>query len=413
MDAHMTVDEVASSSIPLRGFEHDTETIRSAATRLRLAVEGISSPHSLIGIKPESLIQLDTSTIAIEGALEGITGEIDGATEYTKRRKLIPNALICNQVVADLAKAEGHLDTMAVERLDKPNGPLQVRVTDAFCRWLADSANSPMLGLGSGSTPPPSPSIEITRLPSAGALYYNPSAHNRVRSLFPRIETMRRSLRIDIWIKQPRRETCESLVRACQKAQHDFEDFLAWFTQFQLGLHGAGLDCYIAQVLLGMHVSGGEVRLPGDMRNLADSSEHEAYATILRQARARKAADENGEQDRIPVDPPGTRRSGRRFDALYRADFLEEVGNLFVPFSQLETDTMMRAALIEAATREDFERIFRKVRLPRAHARFAARVLSGRAVLADNPAAAVAIVEKREAIIEAMEDDKTFRRLFG
>jgi hypothetical protein len=408
MDAHMTLDEVASSSIPLRGFEDDTQAIKSAARRLRLAVEGIT-PHGLIGIDPESLIQLDTIGVAIEGAVDGISGEIDGATEYTKRRKLIPNALICNDLAADLAKAEGHLDTMAVERSDESTWPLHFRATDAYRQYLTDIA----LGLDFDPTPPPSSSIEITRIPSAGALYYNPSAHNRLRSLRPRIETIRRSLRIDIWIKQPRWETCESLVRACQKAQHDFETFLAWFTQIELGLHGAGLDCYIAQVLLGMHVSGGEVQLPGDMRNLADLSEHEAYATILRQARARKAADENGEQDRIPVDPPGTRRSGRRFDALCRADFLEEVGNLFVPGSQVETDTLMRAALIEAATREDFERIFRKLRLPRAHARFAARVLSGRAVLGDNPAAAVVIREKREAIIEAMEDDKVFRYLFG
>lgn len=102
-----------------------------------------------------------------------------------------------------------------------------------------------------------------------------------------------------IWINQPKRALCESLIRAWQKGESDSEEFLVWFREHQLGLLGSELDPYIAQVLLGMHVMGGEIVLPGDLQNLALLNDHETYTAIVRKARARKQADEDWCQDHV------------------------------------------------------------------------------------------------------------------
>ena len=118
-----------------------------------------------------------------------------------------------------------------------------------------------------------------------------------------------------VWLKQPKRALCESLIRAWQKGELDSEEFLVWFREHQLLLHGPELDPYIAQVLLGMHISGGEILLPGDLQNLAHLNDHETYTAIVRMARARKQADEDGRQDRIrlTVGTGANGRGGRRF----------------------------------------------------------------------------------------------------
>jgi hypothetical protein len=124
-----------------------------------------------------------------------------------------------------------------------------------------------------------------------------------------------------IWIKRREWALCESLTRAWQKGELDSEELLVWFREHELGLLGPQLDPYIAQVLLGMHVSGGEILIPGDLQNLAHRNGQEIYATILRQARGRKQADEDGRRDRVRLtvghDTAGKeiRRYARSLDA--------------------------------------------------------------------------------------------------
>jgi hypothetical protein len=214
-----------------------------------------------------------------------------------------------------------------------------------------------------------------------------------------------------IWTKHPKRSLCESLIRAWRKGDLDSEDFLVWFRTDQLGLLGPELDPYIAQVLLGMRVSGGQVLLPGDLHNLAGKSENEIFAVILSMARARKLADEYGSEDLARVGPPGEDVVARRFDALSRTTFLQEIGELFKSSESVET--VMRAAIIEALNREDFERVFRRVGLPREVARFAARLSVGRATATDDPNAAKLIAEEQDAIRAAMREDPKFSTLFG
>ena len=212
---------------------------------------------------------------------------------------------------------------------------------------------------------------------------------------------------------------CQSLNRAWQKGESDSEEFFAFFRDRMLGIPVSQLDPYLAQVLLGVHVSGGEVLLEGDMhqgrkgQSLAALSDDKVRAAILRRARRLKFADKKGSADLIRVNPPGQKKnSGRTFDAMEHAVFLEEVDRLFTP-NPMETGTVMHGAIIEACTREDFERIFRKVGLSREQARFTARVAAGRAVMSDDPEAGKAIGKKSSAIVQAMKDDKVFGHVFG
>jgi hypothetical protein len=235
-----------------------------------------------------------------------------------------------------------------------------------------------------------------------------------------------------IWIKQPTRALYGSLIKAWEKGESDSEEFLAWFRKDQLGLLGRELDPYIAQILLGMHVSAGQILFLGETRNLADlneglkdenlagRSDAEIREGIIRRASTLKRADESTRVDRRRhrenVYPPGEKKNGRRFDAMTHAVsldgllFIGEIGGLFAANS-LATQTVMQAAIVEALAREDFERLFRKVGLDRERARFTARVLSGRARWSDDPAAAKAVREKKTAIVQAMKADRVFGQL--
>lgn len=113
-----------------------------------------------------------------------------------------------------------------------------------------------------------------------------------------------------VWLKQPKRALCESLIQAWKKGELDSDEFLGWFREHQLLLQGPELDPYIAQVLLRLHVFGGEIRLPGDLQNLAHLDDHETYAAIVRMARARKEADQDWRRDRIRLTV-GTGANGR------------------------------------------------------------------------------------------------------
>jgi hypothetical protein len=100
----------------------------------------------------------------------------------------------------------------------------------------------------------------------------------------------------EIWARRPRLSTCKSLIRAWQSGEIDFDEFLSWFREAELGLHGNALDPYIAQALFGMRITGTELIMPGDMTvkrgneemSFADSSESELYDKLLQTARLAK-----------------------------------------------------------------------------------------------------------------------------
>jgi len=70
---------------------------------------------------------------------------------------------------------------------------------------------------------------------------------------------------VQIWVKRPKLASLEALVRAAQKGEQDFSDYLAELRSSALGLAGGELDPYLAMVVLGMRIENGEVVLPGDM----------------------------------------------------------------------------------------------------------------------------------------------------
>jgi hypothetical protein len=211
----------------------------------------------------------------------------------------------------------------------------------------------------------------------------------------------------DIWIKAPNRAICASLNRAWRKDEPDYENFLVAVRQQLLGLRGSKLDPYIAEVLLGMRVSRGDIVLPADLENLC-ANDDDIWQTIVRKARGRRSDDQ---YERPPdVYPPGERKTGRRADALARTD-CREIEGLFARSDTVEG--VMKCAVIEALAREDFERVFRHVGLPRKAARFAARVAARRATLSDDPGSARIIEEHQDAILSAMRDDRFFGAIFG
>ena len=91
---------------------------------------------------------------------------------------------------------------------------------------------------------------------------------------------------------------------------------------------------------------------------------------------------------------------------------MEEIDHIF-PSVQMSQQTVMGTAVLEALTREDFERIGRKVGLTKEQSRFMARWFWGRAHERDNPGARIAIRRHQDAIVAAMEKDPVFSRLFG
>jgi hypothetical protein len=107
--------------------------------------------------------------------------------------------------------------------------------------------------------------------------------------------------RFHIWAKQPRHAYCEAIIRAAQKGEQDFGDYLIWLRRSELGVIGDKLDPYIAQVLLGMRRIDGELALPGDMKfirhrrefSLASLSDHQLYEKLEKSARKRKYFDQH------------------------------------------------------------------------------------------------------------------------
>jgi hypothetical protein len=257
----------------------------------------------------------------------------------------------------------------------------------------------------------------------------------RVVSARSRIESLNCSLEIDIWVKQPRRKTCESLIRACQAQQRDFEHFLAWFREHELGLLGPQLDCYTAEVLLGMHVSGGEIQLPGDMQNFVGLDEKQFYEAIVQRAIARKWRNENGATGLIRITAPGEKRSHRRSDAMAKAlpVRMDENGNLAVrrvtdtrlgpTFQHLEApqfayldeidelfasaqvgERVLAAAIIRAANRELLERIGRAAGLTRDEARFVDKWGRGKVTKRDSESLYKSVTAKMPALRKAILD---------
>lgn len=202
----------------------------------------------------------------------------------------------------------------------------------------------------------------------------------------------------DIWVRRPRVNTCKSLVRAFQNGEIDSEEFLCWFRASELKLIGNQLDPYLAQVLLGMRVSGGTLVLPGDMTvkrkgrevHLGDLGDCEIYQAIVRAARARKYSYESGTYDQT------------RAALLDRRRRLEEIDQHFVDSSELEEVTSRGAAFINAATREDWERVGRAAGLNRKQARVLARRAAGTAHQKNDPAAWKAIYRRKDALAAAM-----------
>jgi hypothetical protein len=217
----------------------------------------------------------------------------------------------------------------------------------------------------------------------------------------------------DIWVQRPGFATCESLIRAWEQGEADFEDYLTWFCKHELH---CDVDprrddfnrwrAYVAQAILGMGVSRGQIHLRPAIQGLADIPEPNIFRRISAMARARKVADENGENDLLRIG------SDRRFDALDKSGFMEEIDHIF-PSVQMSQQTVMGTAVLEALTREDFERIGRKVGLTKEQSRFMARWFWGRAHERDNPGARIAIRRHQDAIVAAMEKDPVFSRLFG
>ena len=153
--------------------------------RLRSVVQKISAPGPP---DQDMAAQLAESFSAIQSAIEELDQSGEAATAYTNHRRRIPNALACATIRQNLMVAERYLDG----RIESP----------------------------------PRPVLRSLLYPSE------------------RILAINRSLRIDIFIKQPLRSTCESLIRAFHAGEVDAESFLAWFAERTMGLLGPELAGY-------------------------------------------------------------------------------------------------------------------------------------------------------------------------
>lgn len=247
---------------------------------------------------------------------------------------------------------------------------------------------------------------------------------------------------------------CAAIIRSDKKKEGDFEHLLAAFRKEVLRIEadpkqpldtGNQLDAYILEVLFREHVTGGKIRLQGDLQNLKGLSDEEIGPAIVRAAKARKAADEDGSRDLERVTAPGEEIVGRRLDALMHAHpedldvllhslhdredlnwllqnafssaNLADLDDRFPGLKLDEPATVMAGAIIEASSREDCERVCRKAGVKGENAklagRFLARVLARRAALSENPEAAGLILQHAADIGEAMARDKAFMLLFG
>jgi hypothetical protein len=210
----------------------------------------------------------------LAGALQSQAQTIAWTTQNTRRKQIIPAAPILSRLKDSALKAAVRVDSLHRQEWES-EGP------DAAGRRF-------LVGLSKGHL---------------GELV------NAITSL----ESQWGSFHI--WIKRRAWAFCESLNRAWQKRELDSEELLVWFREHELGLLEPQLDPYIAQVVLGMHVSNGEILLPGDLRNLAHLNEHEITSAILDQARRRKQADEDtrGDRVRLTVGQNSAGRGIRRY----------------------------------------------------------------------------------------------------
>src|SRR6202453_4051789 len=216
----------------------------------------------------------------LASALSSQAQTIASATQNTRRKQIIPAAPILSRLKDSALKAAGQSDSLERHEAASENVNRDGRLF--------------LVGISKGHI---------------GQLL------NAIKGLESHLGSFH------IWIKRREWALCNSLTRAWQKRELDSETLLVWFREHELGLLDPQLDPYIAQVLLGMHVSGGEILLPGDLQNLAHLKDHEIYGAILRLARGRKQKDEDGRQDRARLtvghDTAGkaNRRYARSLDA--------------------------------------------------------------------------------------------------
>jgi hypothetical protein len=223
-----------------------------------------------------------------------------------------------------------------------------------------------------------------------------------------RLETQWGSFQL--WIKQPKRAFSESLVQAWRNGELDFEDFLLWFREHELGLPGPELDAYIAQVLLGVPRLGSEIALLGDPQTIAGLDEGEVYNAILGQARYRKEAEQRiaryntrGRLDPVvktyqqlaplwageqmnPMFSPGEPRHKPVDEAAFLQILPGIKGNDFL--------SPMKSAFTREATRQ----LFLQAGVKPKHASFGVRMIHGDAKQEDNPSAWKSIYRKRRDI---------------
>jgi hypothetical protein len=133
----------------------------------------------------------------------------------------------------------------------------------------------------------------------------------------------------DIWVQRPGFATCQSLIRAWEQGEADFEDYLIWLCQHEMQVHVNPktddfhrLMVYVAHVLLGTRTMGGRIWLPGDMSELVGVPDHELLPKLLSAAKDLLRKEESTEADRIRLQVGKTesgkavRRYGDSLEAL-------------------------------------------------------------------------------------------------
>ena len=246
----------------------------------------IESLDHVIPVFNERRLDLGVNTgycRAFVGFLSSRAQIIASTTQNTRRKEIIPAAPILSRLKEATRKAAGEIDSLRQQE------------------WASDNVNANgrrfLVGVSQG---------HIGELLNA----------------ITRLESNWGSF--DIWIKQPCRAAYKSLNRAWQEGERDSPEFFEWFRERILGLPSSELDAYIGQVLIGVHVAGGELRLAGDIhegpkrQNLAEKSDKEIRTAILQRARTLKYRDEIGSTHLIPVYPawrdeerrPSVRRYG-------------------------------------------------------------------------------------------------------
>src|SRR5579862_9378558 len=182
-----------------------------------------------------------------------------------------------------------------------------------------------------------------------------------------------------ILIRQPNRTLCESVVRAWQQREPDLDEFLLWFCRDRLRLLGPELDPYVAQVLLGLRVSNGEIVLSADLEGLTHLNDDEIGSAILRRARALKWAEKKS--------PPN--RSGR-LDPVTKA---AELSPMFPATDPMPPLNSMQVAFVRKNLRAEGGR----VGLSKQQSNFLTRMAFDGAKQEGNPSAWRAIRDRNRA----------------